>query len=285
MTFLRTSRPRFCARLDLKGKYLVKGIGYEGLGRIGNPDQFLDTYYNSCIDEIHLWNTVSSLFKTDYIGDIIESISSRIFVPIVAGGGINNIEQIGSLLARGCDKVILNRAAVLNPNFLRESVATFGSSTISVAVDVVQDKNLDYYVTIDSGRINTGIPVQEWLHTLNDLNAGEVILTSLENEGRLQGYDLQLLDLVKDIPKCPLVIHGGAGSLEHLLSAVINTNVAGVSSASLLHFTLLRDNSSIASELLHCPASLPIINRLSLIKESPYDLKSLICEFKARLSC
>lgn len=233
-----TLSKRIIGRLDIKNNNLVKGIHLEGLRVLGDPSYFSNKYYSHNIDEIHFQDVVASLYNRNQLDSVISSTVRDIFVPINVGGGIRSLDDIDKILKLGADKVTINSAGVKNPNFIKEAVEIYGSSTISVAIEAIKKEN-NYEVLIESGRENTYLKVFDWMEKVQLLGAGEISLTSIDREGTKKGFDIQLYSMAKQNISIPLVAHGGAGSIENIIEIFVESNVDAVSIASLLHYAYL----------------------------------------------
>jgi len=226
---------RIIPRLDIKGPNLVKGIHLEGLRVLGSPQAFAKFYYQQGADEIIFQDVVASLFERNSLHDIISKTAKDVFVPITVGGGLRTINDISLALRSGADKVTLNTIAIKNPSIIRESVERFGSSTIAVAIEAIKQDNGEYFAFIDNGREQTGVEVVKWAKEIEELGAGEIIITSVDNDGTGNGFDIELLNLVRENVFIPLIAHGGGGSLLNMLDA-INTGVDALAIGSVLHY-------------------------------------------------
>jgi cyclase len=227
---------RFIPRLDIKGPNLVKGIHLEGLRVLGPPELFAGFYAEQGADEILLQDIVASLYNRNSIHEIITKIAKEVFIPITVGGGIRSLDDIRSILRAGADKVSINTAAIKNPNLVSQAAKYFGSSTIVVAIECIRHSNGQYYCYYDNGREYSAKNVLEWAKTVEELGAGEIILTSVDKEGTGGGFDLELVNSVLDIVNIPVIIHGGAGSVDHLVELFSKTEADSVSIASVLHY-------------------------------------------------
>jgi len=235
---------RLIARIDIKGKDIVKGVNLEGLRVLGNPEKFSLKYYTDGIDEIYIQDVVASMYGRNNLHNVIKKISQNIFVPITIGGGIRSLHDIKEILRAGADKVAINTAAIKNPQFINEAVKEFGSSTIVISIEALKASNGDYYIYHDNGREETDINLISWVKKVQDLGSGEIFLTSIENEGTGKGYNLDLLEKIKKIIKIPFVYHGGINSKENILNLLKNFNfIDGVSMSSILHYSNLQDKN------------------------------------------
>jgi len=230
---------RVISRLDVKNGILVKGINLEGLRNLGDPEYFVNKYYNEKIDEIHFQDVVATLYNRDVLFKIIEKISKKIFVNVSSGGGIRNVEDVDRLLRIGVDKVVINSAAVKNPKFLRELVEIYGASTISASIETSKINN-KYEILIETGRERTGIELNYWIDKVQSLGVGEIILTEISKEGKNQGFDLKLYEEMRKKVDTQFVAHGGAGPLDNLVDLFKICKLDAVSIASIFHYNYLK---------------------------------------------
>ena len=230
---------RIISRLDIKNGILVKGISLEGVRNLGNPDFFSKRYYDDLIDEIHFHNVIATLYDSNMVFEIIERNSKQIFVNVSVGGGVKTLKEVDKLLRIGVDKVVINSAAVKNPKFLKELVDIYGASTISVNIETALI-NGKYKVFIETGRVNTGIELFDWIDRVQSLNVGEIIVTDIFSEGKMKGYNLNLFKQIRKKVDVQLVAHGGAGSKENILNIFKECDVDAVSIASLFHYNYLK---------------------------------------------
>ena len=230
---------RVIPKLDIKGPNLVKGINYEGLRVLGDPEFFIKSYYNDGADEIIYQDCVASLFNKSYILDLIKKFSSEIYIPNVVGGGIRSLNDIEMILKNGADKVFLNSAVIKNPNLIDLAVKKFGSSTISISIEANKFNNSDYVAFYDYGREYSDKKVIDWIDEVQSRGAGEIILTSISYEGLGMGFDFELIDKLKDVVKIPFIINGGAGNKSDIKSVLKKNYVTGVAVSSILHYEII----------------------------------------------
>ena len=226
---------RIIPRLDIKGPDLVKGIHLEGLRVLGSPESYAKYYYAQGADEIIFQDVVASLFERNSLHEIISRTAKNIFIPITVGGGLRTISDISSALRSGADKVILNTIAIRKPSIIKEAVSCFGSSTIAVSIEAIKQENGSYMAFVDNGREYTGVEVGQWAKQVEDLGAGEIVITSVDNDGTGIGYDIELLDLIREKVSISIIAHGGCGDSKNLLKA-IKTGVDALAIASVLHY-------------------------------------------------
>lgn len=224
---------RIIARLDIKGSNVVKGINLEGIRKIGDPKQLALKYYKEGIDEIIYMDVVASLYERNTITKFIKDAASKIFVPLTVGGGIRNLKDIRQVLNNGADKVAINTAAIKNPNFIKEASKAIGSQSIVISIEAKRQEGFweAYY---DNGREKSGLNVITWAKQAQDYGAGELLITSVDNEGLENGFDIDLLQEVRKNISIPIIFSGGAGDFNDILSAFPEAD--GVAIASLFHY-------------------------------------------------
>ncbi len=234
------STVRVIARLDIKGPNLVKGIHLEGLRVLGKPEEFAKYYYENGADELMYMDVVASLYERNSLQDIIKKTAQEIFIPLTVGGGLRTIEDIRTALRAGADKVALNTAAIKNPNIIKEASKKFGSSTIVVAIEAIKQPDGSYFAFIDNGREYTGVEVIQWAQKVEELGAGEIVITSVDKEGTGEGFDIELTKKVATAVSIPVIAHGGPGMLQHVSDVVERGKADAVAIASMIHYGYLK---------------------------------------------
>lgn len=232
---------RIIPRLDIKGPNLVKGIQLEGLRVLGRPSEFAEYYYKNGADEILYMDVVASLYGRNSLNDIIERTANEVFIPLTVGGGLKTLNDIESVLRSGADKVVINTAAVNNPNFICQASREFGCSTIAISIEAIKEDDGKYYAYTDNGREYTGLNVVEWVKEIEQNGAGEIIITSVNREGTGEGFDLDLISEISKIVNLPIVAHGGAGKKEDILMLLKEDNVNAISAASIFHYSYIQE--------------------------------------------
>jgi imidazole glycerol-phosphate synthase subunit HisF len=235
---------RIIPRLDIKGPNLVKGIHLEGLRVLGKPADFAKFYYENGADELMFMDVVASLYERNSLHDIISETAKQKFIPITVGGGLRTISDIKSVLRAGADKVCLNTAAIKNPDLIRTASRKFGSSTIVIAIEAIKEENGKYLAYTDNGREYTGIDVFEWAQKVDELGAGEIVITSVDNEGTGQGFDLDLISKISSLVSIPVIAHGGAGTKQHVVDLIKENTTDAVMLSSLFHYQFIKDNEA-----------------------------------------
>ncbi len=207
----------------------------EGLRILGFPESFAKKYFLENVDELIFNDIVASLYKRNQSVEIVNKITQSIFIPIIIGGGLKSLNDISNCLINGADRVSLNTNAVLNPKFLEEAVLKFGASTIVVNLEVLNLDN-EYKLFLDNGRTSSNKDIFDWVKQIQDIGVGEIIVTSINNDGTFKGFDLNLLEKIEKICHIPLLAHGGAGSNEDILNLFKKINLNGCVLSSCLHY-------------------------------------------------
>jgi len=239
---------RIIPRLDIKGPNLVKGIHLEGLRVLGKPEDFAALYYEQGADELIYQDTVASLYQRNSLTEIITRTAKNIFIPLTVGGGLRDLKDINKVLRAGADKVSINTEAINNPDFINQASRTFGSSTIVVAIEAIKQPDNSYLAYTDNGREYTGVDVIAWAKEAEERGAGEILLTSIDQEGTGNGFDLELIMKVSGLLTIPLIAHGGAANDSHISASVKDSGADAVAIASMLHYAALNRNSSFAGK-------------------------------------
>ncbi len=236
---------RIIARLDIKGPNLVKGIHLEGLRVLGKPWDFARYYYENGTDELIFQDVVASLYGRNCLQEIISKTAREVFIPLTVGGGLRTIDDINKVLRSGADKVSLNTAAIKDEKFIKEASKIFGTSTIVIAIEAIKQSNGEYFAYTDNGREFTGVEVVGWAKKVEELGAGEIIITSVDQDGTGSGFDIELIKSVCDEVAIPVIAHGGASTPEHVLDAFKHGSADAVAVASIIHYGFIQDNAGI----------------------------------------
>lgn len=229
---------RIIPRLDIKGPNLVKGIHLEGLRTLGRPEMFAKHYYENGADELIYLDTVASLYDRNNILDLIQRTAEDIFIPLTVGGGIRSLSDIREALRSGADKVAINTAAVENPKLIEKASQEFGSSTVVVSIEAIEQPDGTYEAFCQNGREPTGRDAIEWATEAEERGAGEILITSVDREGRGEGYEVDLIRQITEKVSIPVIACGGAGTQTHVYDAIESGNADAVSMASILHYQL-----------------------------------------------
>lgn len=233
---------RIIPRLDIKGPNLVKGIHLEGLRVLGKPEQFARHYYETGADELIYMDCVASLYCRNSLHEIITKTAKEVFIPLIVGGGLRTLDDIRDVLRAGADKVCINTAVVKNPEFIKDASKKFGSSTILIAIEAIRQPDGKYLAYTDNGREYTGLEVLEWARRVEELGAGEIMITSIDNEGTGLGYDVHLTKMIADAVSVPVIACGGAGRVEDVAEVIVDGGADAVAIASILHYGFIKNN-------------------------------------------
>tara|TARA_Y100000590_G_scaffold465092_1_gene636316 strand:+ start:2602 stop:3357 length:756 start_codon:yes stop_codon:yes gene_type:complete len=229
------NKVRFIARLDIKGANLIKGINLEGLKIIGKPKIFSEKYYNNGADELLLIDSVASLYNRDNLINILKETTENIFIPVTAGGGVRNVSDARQLLFSGADKVAINSAAIRNPEIISSIAEEFGSQCVVLSIEA-KKKGDSWEAFIENGREPTGLNVIDWVIKSQKLGVGEILLTSIDQEGTEKGFDEDLAIQVSKVSNVPIIVSGGMGKLSDLNFLDKKVQIDGIAIASVLHF-------------------------------------------------
>jgi cyclase len=226
---------RLIARLDVKNDFVIKGIHLEGLRKVGNPNQLAKDYYEAGIDEIAFIDAVASLYDRNNLFSVIRKASEEVFVPITIGGGLRNLADVEQALDAGADKVAINTAAIRNPKLVEEVAARYGSQCVMASVQAKRHGS-GWEAYTETGREKTGVSVLEWVRQLQDLGAGELLLTSVDQEGTKAGFDVPLVRAVNEVVTIPVIASGGYGRPEQLIKLFREVRPSALCFASVLHY-------------------------------------------------
>ena len=241
---------RIIPRLDIKGPNLVKGIHLEGLRVLGRPEDFARYYYENGADELIYQDVVASLYERNSLHEIISKTAKDILIPLTVGGGLRTLEDIRLVLRAGADKVSLNTATIKNPKFIKEAANKFGSSTIVIAIEAIKQSDGRYLAYIDNGREETGVEVIQWAQQIEELGAGEIMITSVDREGTAEGFDIDLIKSISNVVNIPVIAHGGASTMNNIIDAIQIGNASALAIASIFHYASMNKLVHTNSEIL-----------------------------------
>ena len=245
-----SSNIRLISRLDIKGSYLIKGIHLEGLKKLGNPNEFAKRYYKDGIDEILYMDIVASLYGRNNLQEIIKETVKDIYVPITVGGGIKSVDDVREILKCGAEKVAINTAATKNPELIKQVSKRFGSQSIVISIEAKKIHDNKWEVYTENGREKTGLDVLDWAQQVDNLDAGEILLTSIDQEGTLKGFDYNLIKTVSDNVSIPVIASGGMGNIDHAINVVKDAHADAIAIANVLHYEKMSANM-IRNELIN----------------------------------
>lgn len=226
---------RIIARLDVKSNFLIKGVRFEGLRKIGDPASTALKYYEDGIDEIFLVDNVASLYGRNHLGSLLEKVAKDVFVPLTVAGGIRNLSDAEELFGLGADKIGVNTASFSNPKLITDIANKFGSQAVVGSIQA-QRFSGGWECLVEQGRDRTGVAVVDRIKQLIELGVGELLVTSVDNDGVQRGFDVQLADVAAATSTVPVVIGGGCGGIDDALRVIKIEKLSGLSLGSALHF-------------------------------------------------
>ena len=230
---------RIIARLDIKGPNLIKGIHLEGLRVVGDPQEYARKYYEMGVDELVYMDIVASLYGRNSLTDIVRRAAQHIFIPMTVGGGVRSLDDVKTLLRSGADKVAINTAAVKQPELITKVARRFGSQCMVLGIEAKRVAPGKWEAYTDNGREKTGLDVVEWAQRACELGAGEILLTSVDQEGTRKGFDIDLVRAVASTVSIPVIASGGMGSTQHFVDVVKQGCADAVAMADVLHYNRL----------------------------------------------
>jgi cyclase len=223
--------------LYVKYGRVVKGVNFVNLRDAGDPVEVARLYDSQGADELAFLDITASYEKRQIIIDVVHRTAQHLFIPLTVGGGIKTTAEIRDLLRAGADKVSINTAAIQRPTFVREAAEIFGSQCIVVAIDAKRCQGeTGWEVYTHGGRYPTGLDAVAWAQQVEALGAGEILLTSMDRDGTMAGYDIQLTRRIVDAVRIPVIASGGVGNLEHLYQGLAEGEADAVLAASIFHF-------------------------------------------------
>ncbi len=216
---------------------MVKGVNFVNLRDAGDPVEIARKYNDEGADELTFLDITASSDQRGLILDVIERVADQVFIPLTVGGGVREVNDVRRLLNAGADKISINTAAVTNPELVKAAADKFGSQAIVVAIDARRKEGGEgWEVFTHGGRKGTGLDAVEWARKMNELGAGEILLTSMDRDGTKSGFDLALTRAVADAVSVPVIASGGVGNLDHLADGILEGHADAVLAASIFHF-------------------------------------------------
>ena len=232
--------------LDVKDGRVVKGVNFVQLRDAGDPVEHARAYDAAGADELVFLDITASYERRDILLDVVRAVADQVYIPFAVGGGVRTVDDFRGILLAGADKVAANTAAVENPLLITEAAEKFGSQCVVVAVDAKRGAGSegrsanDWQVYIHGGRTPTSKDAIDWAREVEVRGAGEILLTSMDRDGTLDGYDIELTRAVADAVSIPVIASGGAGRIDHFAQAIIDGHADAVLAASLFHFGTLK---------------------------------------------
>ena len=228
-------KKRIIPCLDIKDGRVVKGVQFLELKDAGNPVELASFYSKNGADELVFLDISATLEKRKTLAEMVTQLSKEINIPFTVGGGIQSVDDARLLLQSGADKVSINSAAVLNPELITQISDAFGSQSLVVAIDIKKVDN-DWYVFIKGGTESTGILAIDWAKKVEELGAGELLITSMNNDGSKDGFALEITNEISKVVSIPVIASGGAGNSQHFIELFTKTEVSAGLAASIFHF-------------------------------------------------
>lgn len=222
--------------LDVTAGRVVKGVSFVELRDAGDPVEIARRYDEQGADELTFLDITASSDDRGILFRIIEQVAAQVFIPLTVGGGVRRVEDVRNLLNAGADKISINTSAVLNPQLVADAAGRYGSQCIVVAIDAKQVADGRWEVFTHGGRKATGLDAVEWAKKMQELGAGEILLTSMDRDGQKNGFDLALTHAVTEALEIPVIASGGVGNLQHLVDGVKIGGADAVLAASIFHF-------------------------------------------------
>lgn len=222
--------------LDVTAGRVVKGINFVGLRDAGDPVEIARRYDEQGADELTFLDITATSDGRDLLLPIIEAVAAQVFIPLTVGGGVRAVADVRRLLNAGADKVSMNSSAVANPDLVSDAAAHYGSQCIVVAIDAKRVAENRWEVFTHGGRTATGLDVVEWAREVTRRGAGEILLTSMNQDGTQDGFDLALTAAVSGAVPVPVIASGGVGNLQHLVDGIIKGRADAVLAASIFHY-------------------------------------------------
>jgi cyclase len=225
--------------LDIRDGRTVKGVNFLDLRDAGDPVELAKTYVDQGADELVFLDITATVENRKTLVSLVERIAAEINIPFTVGGGINTIQDVGALVRAGADKISVNSSAVRKPGLISQIASNFGSQCVVVAIDTKFIDN-EWIVVIDGGRTKTELRTTGWAITAEELGAGEILLTSMNNDGTKSGFSLDITGEVSRRVNIPVIASGGAGNMEHFRDVFFNTSCSAALTASIFHFGEVR---------------------------------------------
>ncbi len=229
--------------LDVNAGRVVKGVNFVNLMDAGDPVEIAAAYDKAGADELVFLDITASSDARNTVVDMVRKVAEKVFIPFTVGGGIRTIDDFKAILREGADKISVNSAAIMNPNLISEAADKFGSQCVVVAIDAKRRADgSGWNIYKNGGRVDMGIDAVEWAMKVNELGAGEILLTSMDCDGTKAGYDIELTRIISENVSIPVIASGGAGNMEHFYDALTVGKADAALAASLFHFKELEIN-------------------------------------------
>ena len=227
---------RIIACLDIRDGRTVKGIHFENIREAGDPVELASEYSLQGIDELVFLDITATIEKRKTMVSLVKRLASAINIPFTAGGGISTIDDVALLLQNGADKISVNTAAFRDPQLINETAKNFGSQCVVLAIDTRCEADGEWYVYLNGGRLATGVKTIEWAHRAVDMGAGEILLTSMNNDGARNGFAIEITAMLSQHLPVPVIASGGAGAMHHFAEVLTKGAADAALAASIFHF-------------------------------------------------
>ena len=228
-------KKRIIPCLDIKNGRTVKGVNFLGLRDAGDPIELSHRYIESGADELVYLDINATVNQENIFYDLIKKIAQTVDIPFTVGGGIKTIQDVSKIISSGADKISINSRALEDPNLISEIAKRFGSQCLVLAVDTKEVQG-SWIVYKNGGRVPTRYNAKEWIKIAQDLGAGEILLTSMNNDGTREGFALDIIQEISETINIPLIASGGAGTIGHFIDLFKNTKATGALAASIFHY-------------------------------------------------
>ena len=228
-------KKRIIPCLDIKDWRTVKGVNFINLRDAGDPVELAKEYVKQGADELVFLDITATIENRKALAGLVERIAAEINIPFTVGGGIETVEDVAILITAGADKITVNSSAVRRPELISEIAGRFGSQCIVATIDTKSIEG-NWIVFVDGGRTNTDLMTASWAKKVEELGAGEILLTSMNNDGTKSGFSIDITSEVSSRVNIPVIASGGAGSMEHFREVFSNTGCSGALAASIFHF-------------------------------------------------
>lgn len=227
---------RVIARLDIKNENVIKGINFEGLRVVGNPNKLAKKYYIDGADELIYSDCVASLYGRNNLADLVKNAVKDIFIPITVAGGIRSEKDADLLMKNGSDKLAINTELFKKELFGKSLIQKYGSQSILLSVQAKKVSSSSWEAYVNFGRDKTGVNVIDWIKKMTQFNFGELLLTSIDADGLLNGFDVELYEKANKVTKMPIIAGGGFGKLRHIQELKKFAKVEAICVSKALHY-------------------------------------------------
>lgn len=222
--------------LDVTDGRVVKGTNFVNLRDAGDPVELAELYDDEGADELVFLDITASSDGRETMLNVVRNVAEKVFIPFTVGGGIRTVKDMRRMLKAGADKVAINTAAIKNPELIKEGAVKFGSQCIVVAIDAKQVGDNRWEIYTHGGRNPTGIDAVEWARKVEELGAGEILLTSMDRDGTKEGFDIELTRTIAESVRIPVIASGGVGTLDHIAEGLTEGKADAALAASIFHF-------------------------------------------------